>query len=232
MTTSIRIQVNPALFLRDPEETELGRRLVAQSVLLIEELGFERFTFKKLAAAIDSTEASMYRYFQSKHQLLSYLLAWYWSRLEYLIHSRTRNIESPIEQLQVALDVLTQPALGTRTRPLEDAAHSYINERVLHHIVTLESTKMYIPKGLQRMQREALMEDYERLCHRLQEILRAIRPKYRFPKTLVTTIIHSIQRASLYAELFPGLTDLRSGETTGDLRHFIEELALSALERA
>ena len=47
------------------------------------EIGFESFTFKKLAAKIESTEASVYRYFENKHKLLIYLVSWYWNWVEY-----------------------------------------------------------------------------------------------------------------------------------------------------
>ena len=43
------IHLNDRLFLRDPQDTELGRRLVGESVRLIDEIGLEQFTFKKLA---------------------------------------------------------------------------------------------------------------------------------------------------------------------------------------
>ena len=37
----------------------------------------EEFTFRKLAQKINTTEASVYRYFENKHRLLIYILAWY-----------------------------------------------------------------------------------------------------------------------------------------------------------
>ena len=75
----IQIQLNDNLYLRDPQETELGRNIVNNSIELIDEIGFEKFTFKKLATKIESTEASIYRYFENKHRLLIYLIAWYWN---------------------------------------------------------------------------------------------------------------------------------------------------------
>ncbi|MDH5608082.1 MAG: TetR/AcrR family transcriptional regulator, partial [Cyclobacteriaceae bacterium] len=41
---------------------------------MIAQIGFERFNFKKLSTTINSTEASVYRYFKNKHQLLDYLI--------------------------------------------------------------------------------------------------------------------------------------------------------------
>ena len=79
MLLDIRIKMNDKLFLRNPEDSLLGKRIVSQGLVLINKLGFEDFTFKKLAAEIETTEASIYRYFENKHRLLVYLITWYWS---------------------------------------------------------------------------------------------------------------------------------------------------------
>ena len=58
----IRFDLCPSLSHRDPQETELGRKIIEFSIILIEKIGFEAFTFKKLANEIGSTEKSIYRY--------------------------------------------------------------------------------------------------------------------------------------------------------------------------
>ena len=59
----IRVEVNSSLFLKDPFSSELGILIVQEGARLIQELGMEHFTFKKLGAQIGSTEAAIYRYF-------------------------------------------------------------------------------------------------------------------------------------------------------------------------
>ena len=71
MLPTLRLDLNQQLYLRDPQATALGRRVLAESVHLLDEIGFEAFTFKKLALALSSTEASIYRYFENKHRLLT-----------------------------------------------------------------------------------------------------------------------------------------------------------------
>nr|MBP6414578.1 TetR/AcrR family transcriptional regulator [Bacteroidia bacterium] len=61
MLLDIRIKMNDKLFLRNPEDSLLGKRIVSKGLVLINKLGFEDFTFKKLAAEIETTEASIYR---------------------------------------------------------------------------------------------------------------------------------------------------------------------------
>lgn len=71
MVTGIKIHLNEHLFLIDPEDTSLGRDIIESSVVLIDRLGFEMFTFKKLAFEMGSTEASVYRYFETSTNYLS-----------------------------------------------------------------------------------------------------------------------------------------------------------------
>ena len=70
MIDSIILKQPEGTYLKDPQGSELGINILKASIELIEEIGIEDFTFKKLSIRIESTEASVYRYFESKHQLL------------------------------------------------------------------------------------------------------------------------------------------------------------------
>jgi len=95
--THIKIQVNEKIYVKDPETSTLGKKIIQESILLIEAIGFEDFTFKKLGERIGSNESSIYRYFESKHKLLLYLSSWYWGWMEYRLVFSTNNIKSPLE---------------------------------------------------------------------------------------------------------------------------------------
>ncbi|CAN0604355.1 unnamed protein product, partial [Ectocarpus sp. 12 AP-2014] len=73
---SIRIGINEKIYVKDPESSDLGKRIVEQSILMIDDMGFESFTFRKLGERIKSNESSIYRYFENKHKLLLYLASW------------------------------------------------------------------------------------------------------------------------------------------------------------
>ena len=79
---SMKMEVHDNLYLKEPFSSELGSSIVHEGAILIESLGMEHFTFKKLAVQIGVTEAAIYRYFENKHMLLLYLTAWYWAWLE------------------------------------------------------------------------------------------------------------------------------------------------------
>ena len=98
-----QITLNKRLFVRDPQNTALGKKIIKHSILLIDEIGFEAFTFKKLARRMSSTEASVYRYFENKHMLLLYLVSWFWEWVTYLIdiHTMKPVSKSPDGQINI-----------------------------------------------------------------------------------------------------------------------------------
>jgi hypothetical protein len=46
MELDIRIKMNEKLFLRNPEDSVLGKKIVKNGLTLINKIGFEEFTFK------------------------------------------------------------------------------------------------------------------------------------------------------------------------------------------
>jgi len=60
MSFNLQIQPNEKLYVRDPAQTEVGRSIIKQGAILIEKLGFEDFTLKKLATKLKTNESSIY----------------------------------------------------------------------------------------------------------------------------------------------------------------------------
>ena len=207
----------------DPEQTDPGHRIVDYSIKLIDELGFEKFTFKKLATAINSTEASIYRYFENKHKLLIYLVSWYWSWLEYLIDYQTHNIEDPKRCLKIAIEVLANASQY-------DPNFSQIDENALHRIVVAESSKAFLTKEVDGENEEGLFQGYKSLAGRLTAIFAAVNPGYGTPKALALTVIEVSRKQIFFAQHLPSLTELEVGEEdTGEIAAFLEGLVLRVL---
>lgn len=141
VNTHLRIDLNEKLYLRDLQATDLGRRLIAGSVLLIDEIGFEQFIFKKLAQRMESTEASLYRYFVNKHKLLVYLVSWHWAWLRYQIRFHTHYVPGTRERLRLILGILTQAHEA-------DPATTQLDEATLYRIVVNEASKSYLTKDV------------------------------------------------------------------------------------
>ena len=69
LLSSIKIQINEKLYVKDPETSALGKKIIQESIVLIDNIGFDNFTFKKLGEKIGSNESSIYRYFENTHKL-------------------------------------------------------------------------------------------------------------------------------------------------------------------
>ena len=102
---------------------------------MIDSIGIESFTFKKLATEIGSAEKSIYRYFDNKHNLLLFLTSWYWEWVHYLIAVNTKNIEQPTKKLDIIIDNIVH---ATSENPLTE----YINEN-RKSIFHKKNNKMY-----------------------------------------------------------------------------------------
>ena len=205
MLTQIGIKVNEKVFLKDPESSDLGRSILEGGIDLIDEIGFEAFTFRKLAQKIGSTEASVYRYFESKQRLLIYLSCWYWRWLDYKLVLATANIDSPEERLNRALTVLIEQVEV-------DSSFSHINEVKLNRIIISESTKAYLNKHVDEENRDGFFRDYKELVQRVSDIISEINADYKYPNMLVSTVIEGAHLQRFFADHLPRLTNVIEGE--------------------
>lgn len=222
MAVLIQMKLNTKLYLRDPQLTELGRNIISNSIMLIEKLGFEEFTFKKLAAAINSTEASIYRYFENKHNLLVYLVSWYWAWLEYQIDFKTNNIPSPEKKLHIFIDIIAESSVN-------DPDTLHIDEALLHKIVISESSKVYLTKQVDEENKEGFFANYKSLCRKVADIITEIDPKYPYPRSLATTLIETAHGQLFFAQHLPSLSEVKKGTDTNQqiaqlLLHMVSNL--------
>lgn len=198
----LTFKLSENLFIRDPQETELGRNIIQKSIKMIDKLGFEDFTFRKLALAINSTEASVYRYFDNKHKLLIYLIDWYWTWLEYQIDFQINNIKVPVERLKICVRILAEEKSF-------DPGVAYLDEAALQRIVAAEFEKTFLTKQVDADNKEGLFRPYKSLCKKVAAIVLEVNPQFEFPHALVSTIMLALKHQLYYAEHLPSLTDIR-----------------------
>ncbi|MFM7018997.1 TetR/AcrR family transcriptional regulator [Flavobacterium sp.] len=179
---NIKIQVNNKIYLKDPETSALGKKIIENSILLINEIGFEEFTFKKLGDLIGSNESSIYRYFESKHKLLLYLSSWYWSWIEYRLVFATNNITDPKEKLKKAIAIVTE-------KIEDDEATAHINESVLNKIIIAEFTKAFHTKEVDKENKEDFFQIYKSVINRIVVMINNVNPDYPYAKSLVSTLV-------------------------------------------
>ncbi|MBD79994.1 MAG: TetR family transcriptional regulator [Crocinitomicaceae bacterium] len=218
----MQIQVNEKIYLKDPNSSDLGKKIVSQGIILIDEIGLENFTFKKLATRLETTESSVYRYFESKNKLLIYLTSWYWGWQEYQLVFSTSNIPSPEERLKLAIDLI-----ATDIPPNEIIGN--VNLEILGRIVISESSKAYLTKEVDAANKEGFYSAYKRLVGRISDIVLEINPKFVHSHTLISTIVEGIHHQKYFADHLPSLTDIKSDSQK--LGAFYTDMALAIIKK-
>lgn len=224
MKLQLQIEMNEALFLRNPESSELGKNILKYSVQLINKTGFESFTFKKLAEEIGTTEAGIYRYFENKHKLLVYLTAWYWSWLEFQISFQTNNIKDPVVKLKRVIKLLA-------TEVQDDELTSHINEKLLHQIIISEGSKAYLTKQVGVDNEQHFFKPYKDLCAVIGAIISECNPKYKYPKSLGSTIIEMAHFQNYFMNHLPSLTDFGKTKNEDNVISFLNDLVFASLKK-
>ncbi|WP_089380097.1 TetR/AcrR family transcriptional regulator [Lutibacter agarilyticus] len=219
LLSNIKIEIPQGIYLKDPESSSLGKKIIQNSIVLIEDIGFEDFNFKKLGQLINSNESSIYRYFESKHNLLTYLTSWYWSWIEYQLVIETYSVNNTKEKLYKAIEIVT------RTTE-EDGKYSHINEVLLNLIMINESSKSFLTKDVDIENSEGYFISYKRVVQRLSEIIKAYNTTYEYPLSLASTIIEGALHQQFLKVHFKSITNCDNKTTP---THFFTNLILKTL---
>jgi AcrR family transcriptional regulator len=203
---NFKIQVNDKLYLKDPETSDLGKKILEKSILLIDEIGLEHFTFKKLGQSINSNESSIYRYFENKHKLVMYLSSWYWGWMEYKLVFATNNITNSQEKLEKAITVLTQ-------KITDDLSTKHINEAVLNKIIISEFNKALYTKEVDEDNKEGYFLIYKKVINRLVGIIQENNAEYPFAKSLASTIVEGSLHQHFFNNNLKTITDCNENTT-------------------
>jgi hypothetical protein len=222
MDFQLSFKVNEHIYLRDPESSELGKQIVKNAIDLIYELGFEHFTFKKLATKMSTTEASIYRYFENKHRLLLYILNWYWSYMEFLVDFTIQNIQDPKEKLIKIITLLTQ------SLP-ESVGQLDYNKSYLNQIVLSESSKVYLIKEVKEINSYQVFKPYKDLCNKISEVMLSLNPTYAYSRSLSSTLIETAHSQQYFSKNLPRLTDISNEKDEKFVFNFLNQLVFSAL---
>jgi AcrR family transcriptional regulator len=224
MELKLSLRLNEKLFLRDPESSDLGKRILKSGIELIHKLGFEAFTFKKLAEEIHTTEASIYRYFENKHRLLLYIITWYWSYLEYQVVFNIVNLADSESKIKRVLDLLT--------KELDDSLGTLdFDKKALFNIVINESSKAYLSKDVDENNTAHLFKPYKDLCARVASLFKEYNNDYLYARSLASTVIEAAHFQNFFAQHLPRLTDVKGKDDLNTVREFLENLVFAALKK-
>lgn len=225
---NLTFKLNERLYVRDPQSTELGQKIVSKGIEMIDGLGFEQFTFKKLAAQVNSTEPSIYRYFENKHRLLHYLTAWYWSWMDYRLDLATASLQSSEEKLRAAIRVITE-------EKKTDPSFQHVNEEALHRIVVNELEKTYLTKWVDDDNQAGLFGGFKMLTKKISGFIRDVAPDYPYPNSLVSTMLLAANEQLFFVQHLPTLSNLdkqlSSVDLHNQLREFVESMVFGAIKK-
>jgi AcrR family transcriptional regulator len=222
MEFQVTFRVNDKIYLRDPESSEVGKQIVKNAIDLMYELGFEHFTFKKLAIAIHCTEATIYRYFENKHRLLLYILNWYWCYMEFLVMFKLQNVTDTPEKLKTVVHLLTHEL------PESSGQFDY-NKKFLNQIVIAESSKVYLVKEVNEINKNEVFKPYKDLCAQIARIISEYQPDYLYSKSLSSTLIETAHHQQFFSMYLPKLTDVSVENQAEFTSLFLENLLFNVL---
>ena len=216
----IHIEISKELYLKNPDSTVLGSRIINNSIEMILDLGFEAFTFKKLGEKIGSPESSIYRYFENKHTLLIYLVSWYWGWIEYQMVFSTINLEIPEDELKNVIKILVDPSRGNHSS-------EFMNIDLLSEIIITESVKAYHTKEVDSDNEKGFFKSYKKVVQRASDLVLKCSPNYEFPHMLISTVIEGAHQQRYFAQHLPKLTDVISGKD--NITEFYINMVLSSI---
>lgn len=218
----VNFKVNGKIYLKDPESSPIGKEIVKKAIDLIYKLGFEQFTIKKLATEINTTEATIYRYFESKHRILLYILNWYWSYMEFLLLFKLQNVKQPREKLKIIVELLTNEL------PASTGLYDY-DKRSLNQVVIAESSKVYLIKEVAEINKDEVFKPYKDLCAKISEVIKEYSPHYKYPKSLSSTLIEASHQQQFFSINLPRLTDNKSKNNAEFTSQFIQDMLFRVL---
>ncbi len=189
------------LYLKDPLESKIGKKIISQSIILFDKIGFEAFTFKKLAQNMDSNETTLYRYFENKHLLLLYLVVWYWNWVSFLIDYNTKNIDDPSRKLDLIIENLVD---ATKENPSVE----FVNEKILHRIIITESSKAYHTKDIDKEYQHGFFQNYKILIQKIADVILEIDSTFPYPHSFASNLFEMANNEIFYAEHLPRLSDI------------------------
>lgn len=222
MQVDFKVKMNANLYLRDPEGTEIGKQIIKMAVKMIVDLGYEQFTFKKLAIEMSSTEATVYRYFENKHKLLIYLIDCYWSFIEFQVIFQLNNIKSAEERIKKLIDILVWEDNAS-------AVFSELDQEALFYIAIAEGSKTYLSKDVDENNKELLFKPYKDLCARIALLFKEYNPKYKYPASLASTLVETAHMQYYFMQHLPRLSDFSKKKNPKDIEGYLEHIVFGAL---
>ncbi len=210
------IEPSPGLALRDTT-SPMGGRILSEGLLLMNEIGLEAFTFKKLAERMGSTEVTVYHYFANKQRLLQYYFQVYWLWLATHCQQEGKALNDPRERLhgdiRAICGIWPAEAMATQFAPVE-----------LRALVINEGSKSFMHKNVDSDNKLKLFKPYKDLCAHIAMEVKACSPRMRNARSFATTLVEMAHSLEFAMEHLPALTELSERKDRKQLAAFLCDL--------
>jgi hypothetical protein len=113
----------------------------------------------------------------------------------------------------------------------DDEKTSYLNESLLHQIIIAEGSKAYLTKQVGEDNKQHFFKPYKDLCAVIGNIISECSPKYKYPKSLASTIIEMAHFQNFFMNNLPSLTDFGSKQEESEIIAFLNDLVFRSLKK-
>ena len=211
------IEPAPGLALRDTA-SPMGLRILAEGLALMNAIGLEAFTFKKLAERIGCTEVTVYHYFANKQRLLQYYFQVYWLWLATHCQQEGRALKDPVARLHGGIRALCGlwPA---------DTFAAQFDPSDLRDLVINEGSKSFMHKNVDSDNKLKLFKPYKDLCTHIATELKACAPRMKTPRSFATTLVEMAHSLEFAMHHLPALTELSVKKDRKKLAEFLIDMS-------
>ncbi len=136
----------------------------------------------------------------------------------------TNNIKDPAVKLKKIIQLLAITVV-------DDDKTIHINEVLLHQIIISEGSKAYLTKHVSEDNKEQLFKPYKDLCAVIADIILECNPKYKYPRSLASTIIEMAHFQIFFMNHLPSLTDFGKSKDEFKVVSFLEDLVFSSIRK-
>lgn len=211
------IEPDPGLALRETSNA-MGTRILTEGLALMNGIGLEAFTFKKLAERMGSTEVTVYHYFANKQRLLQYYFQMYWLWLGTHCRHEGRSLKDPRARLHGDIRAICGIWPG-------DSRAMHFDPADLRRLVINEGSKSFLHKNVDLDNERKVFKPYKDLIAHIAAEVRACSPRRRHAHTFATTLVEMAHSLEFAMQHLPALTELSEKGDRVQLAAFLTDLA-------
>ena len=174
---------------------------------------------------VNTNEASIKRYFENKHRLLLYIISWYWFYMDFLIDFNLQNITNERKKIEAIIEIFT-------TELPDSSGGLDYDKKKLNQIVISESSKVYLIKDVDEINKAEVFKPYKDLCAKIADVFVLFNKKYAYPKSLSSTLIETAHQQQYFSEHLPRLTDVSEKNKNSFAYQFLANLVFKVLSSA